>query len=203
MVTKFSEDLKELACMVNDATTIECILKEYVEKESLQTFGFLIALMAFPAIVPFTPPGIGTMFGVNIILLSIAIMANSSLDQVIIKIPKKIRDRKVGTSLIKFINASSKIVNKIEFFIKPRFDKIYKILVIDARHFICILLILLGILMSMPITGTNTIPAIISFIIGMGIMNKDGFLVLTGAIVGSFVILAAPLLIGGLIVHIF
>lgn len=200
MTTKFSDDLKELSKKMGENATIESILIEYADKETISTFGFLIAFLSLPVALPIPAAGFATPFGICIIFVSIALMANIPLDRIISRMPKKMREKKVGRKLVEFTDLSSNIVGKIETFAKPRFTQIYQLLVFGrARYFLCLLLISMGIAMTIPIPLTNTAPAAVAFIIGLGMMNRDGFLVLTGVILGPVGLMIYYLLVSGII----
>lgn len=200
MTTKFSDDLKELSKRMDENSTIESILREYSEKETTSTFGFLIALLALPVALPTPATGFATPFGICIIFISIALMANMPLDRIISRMPKKMRGKKVGRKLVEFTDLSSNIVGKLETFAKPRFTRVYQTLVFGrARYFLYFLLILVGIAMILPIPFTNTAPAAVAFIIGIGMMNRDGFLVLAGVILGPVGLMVYYLLVSGVI----
>ncbi len=201
----FSKNLKELTNTITNDTTFEDILKKYAEKDFFYLFGFLLVLFSFPIVLPIPSPGYGTFFGIIIIFITVAAMLSSSSIQIISKIPQKIKKKKVGKIFIKFISISSKIINKIDFFIKPRFNKIYNLLVIKLKYFICFLIIIQGIMLSLlvPLPFSNTIPAIIILILGLGIMNKDGLSVLIGTIMGILLILISLLFIDKIIYLIF
>lgn len=151
-------------------------LKKVMEQTDESIFGFLLALLALPSALPVPAPGYSTPFGIVIIILSLQIIIGKKYPW----FPAKIKEKEIP--LEKFKKGIQKINKFIVFFeklIHPRLSFIYT----KGQPLVGIMILLCGISMLIPIPGTNTIPALGVFALGIGMIEKDGLLGIGGMLI--------------------
>jgi hypothetical protein len=147
---------------------------------SIGAFYFVILIFSFPVALPLPyPPGFPSICGIPIFLLSIQMAINKKT----VILPKFVRDYRIKIDLIKnIISKSSKIfkiisriikVGRLEFLTSNKLTYLYGLLFIILS--ICILI---------PFPGTNFIPAVGIFLCCLGLLFRDGLLVIIGNVVG-------------------
>ena len=162
-------------------------LKKVMNQTHESVFGFLLALLALPSALPIPAPGYSIPFGVVIILLALQIIMGRKSPW----FPEKIENKEV--SIIKLKGGIKKIKTFITFFeklIKPRLSWVYS----RGQNLFGFIILLCGISMLIPIPGTNTVPALGVFIMGLGMIEEDGLIGL-GGVLTSLVGIAITILI--------
>lgn len=163
-----------------DASSQERVtLSNVLELAGERTFGFLLVLLALPSALPIPAPGYSAPFGVLIILVSAQMMVGLHRPWFPDKIRASSLSRKQAQGLIK---AGLPWLKRLESFSKPRLSFISNTQL--GRIVIGLIIILMGIFMMIPIPGTNTIPAMIVFILGFSLIEEDGFISLMGLAAG-------------------
>ena len=141
----------------------------------------VICILCLPFLFPMPIPGISTIFGAAIILLSIKIIRGSSTG-----LPFRVGEKKIPSGLIKTVSDKSlRFILWIEKWIKPRASFVISGL---GKWFAGISLISSSIALALPIPPiipfTNTIPALGIFFVALGMMEEDGIMVGLGHLVG-------------------
>ena len=141
-------------------------------------FGLLLLLLSLPSALPLPAVGYSTPFGV----LTIIVGAQMLLGRKSIWLPKNTKRIKIKHSLAhKMLHAAETFFSKIEWMVKPRLSWW------DTRMghaLIAVLVIVMGFLMSLPIPTTNTAPAMIVFLVGIGLCEKDGLFCMVALALG-------------------
>lgn len=151
-------------------------LKKVMEQTDESIFGFLLALLALPSALPVPAPGYSTPFGIVIIILSLQIIIGKKYPW----FPQKVKEKEIA--LEKFKKGIQKINKFIIFFeklIHPRLSFVYT----NGQSLLGVVILLCGISMLIPIPGTNTIPALGIFTLGIGMIEKDGLLGIGGMLI--------------------
>lgn len=147
-------------------------LSELVNNLGSKSFGLLLVFLSLPSALPIPAPGYSTPFGIAITLIAFQlILGRSSL-----KLPQsleKIEFKKGITQ--KILKSAIRFLDKTETLIKPRWPKMQSK---KMQWIISILLILLASLMILPIPMTNTLPAMIIFLLAISLSENDGLLTL-------------------------
>ncbi|MEM1425303.1 MAG: exopolysaccharide biosynthesis protein [Cyanobacteria bacterium P01_H01_bin.130] len=147
-----------------------------------RTFGFLFVLLSIPSALPIPAPGYSVPFG--ILLAWLAVQMAVGQDQP--WLPKSWRSRAIGRERLSgLINAAVPWLRKLEILSRPRLIPI-------CRSFWGRLILgggvtLMGLSMIAPIPGTNTLPAMGIFVVGLGLVDDDGAIALLGATGGIVV----------------
>ncbi len=173
-------ELKNINTDIEGKVSIENILN----KNDKNAYFLLIIITIFS----FLPFIFAFFFGIINIYISVQII----LRRKIILLPKIIRDLSIKKqTLISLIEKILPIIIKLESKTKNRmlffFVKRY-------LNFLHIFMLILSIIIMIPIPLSGTIPAISLLLLLFGILNKDGFIILIGLIVGIFGIFITTLI---------
>lgn len=176
-------------------------LEEIIQKESkdgyvylgdfVTHFGdrslvFIIAILALPIALPFTPPGINTPFAVICIIL----ILNWMIDKKDFKLPKWLENKKVPFKPDgKFFAAMKKMLRWIEYIIKPRNEKVIESKVL--RFVLGFGLLSSAIVMLIPLPVINSVSSLLVLLIAISIVSKDGLLALISAIGGILLLISS------------
>ena len=155
-------------------------------------FGVLLMLLALPSALPIPAPGYSIPFGVAMAIIAVQIFIGRQS----IWLPKRIMAFRVHPRLAnKMLKSGAAFLRRIETLIKPRLRWMHS----RAGHSaLAIIICIMAILMMIPIPGTNTLPAMAIFIIGVSMSEEDGFIAI-GAI--GCALLAATL--SGVVLYLF
>ncbi len=168
---KLSEDLQRLL----DGHTDEPItFGELVDQLGDRGFGFSLLLLALPSALPVPAAGYSTPFGIAIVGLAAQMVMGRSTPW----LPEKVLSRKLSPGFSKkMLGAAIAFLKRVEHLLKPRMP------VMHGRAGMAVagtLMVLMGCLMILPIPGTNTAPAMVIFLVAIGLIEEDG-LALSGA----------------------
>lgn len=147
-----------------------------------KSFGLLFLVLSLPSALPVPAPGYSTPFGLVIVLLSIQMLWGRRK----LWIPEKLRNVRMKKTLAqKILSTGARNVRYLERFIRPRQ---YWIGSTFGLRIMAIVLIFMGCLMIMPIPLTNTAPAGVVFLLGLGLAEDDGLLALLSFAAGTVAI---------------
>lgn len=150
----------------------------------------LCALLTIPFLVPVSIPGVSTVFGAAIILISIGIFLNR-----LPWLPTRIMDRPLRTEkLVPTLRKGAGIVGRVDAVIKPRLGFLVEGAAMSRLNGLGIMLG--GLLLIMPfglIPFSNTLPAFAILFLALGILQRDGLFVALGylATIGTLVYFTA------------
>jgi len=163
--------------------TINQICGEHVTLRQLigligeQGLLLLCALLTIPFLLPVSIPGVSTVFGLAIILISIGIITNRAP-----WLPERLMDRPLDAEKLNgILKRGADIVAKIETVIRPRIKKLTDGAVINRLNGFAIMAG--GILLIFPfglIPFSNTLPAFAILFLCLGISQRDGVFVILG-----------------------
>lgn len=181
-----SETLQKIGYKSKDGKTkISELIEDFHEN------GLLLAMIFFalPIAIPLPyPPGFTTIMGVPLIILSIQMILGSKK----IRLPEKINEYALKNSTLKSIsNKIVPIIKNIEKYMKPRFSFARSVY---CEQFIGVICLISSVAVAIPLFMTNAIPALGITVMALGLMNRDGLVVIGGfiiSIVGIIVAMAA------------
>lgn len=154
-------------------------------------FGLLLIVLSLPSALPVPAPGYSTPFGIVIALIALQML----LGRQTVWLPARLQEIRIKPALAKkMIGAASGFLRKIEHLIRPRQQWIRAR---GGQSGLAIVIIIMACLMMLPIPLTNTFPAMVIFMIGIGLSEEDGLLA-----IGAFVVGCAAVLLYGYIVYI-
>ena len=170
----------------NESKDGEIYLKDFVTHFGDRSLVFIIAILALPIALPFTPPGINTPFAVICIIL----ILNWMRDKKDFKLPKSIESKKLPFKPDgKFFAAMKKLLSWIELVIKPRGAKILESKVL--KFVLGFGLLSSAIVMLIPLPVINSLSSLLVLLISISIVSKDGLMAFISAIGGILLLLTS------------
>lgn len=142
-------------------------------------FGLLMVVLALPMAIP-SPPGLSTVFGIPLAILSLQLMAGWTHPL----LPRRLLRLSVRhAQLVAFLHKARPHVERVERRLKPRYLPLTRrraLHVVGANGFLQAFLLILPIPMGNP-------PAAWSIVLmALGVLERDGAFVAAGLIVGVF-----------------
>ena len=141
-------------------------------------FGLLLVVLSLPSALPVPAPGYSTPFGIVIALIALQML----LGRQTVWLPARLLSIRIKPALAKkMIGAASKFLRAIEHLIRPRQQWIRSRL---GQSALAIVIVVMACLMMLPIPLTNTMPAMVIFLIGIGLSEEDGLLAIGAFAIG-------------------
>ena len=169
-----SQTLHRVIDAINgDTVTLRWFLEEIGEQGLL----ILCILLTIPFLLPVSIPGVSTVFGAAIIMISIGITINR-----IPWLPKALLDRTLDVGkLVPVLRKGADIVHRMDRFVHPRITVLSTGAVMNTLNGLGILFG--GVLLALPlglVPFSNTLPALAILCLAVGISQSDGVFVLSG-----------------------
>jgi hypothetical protein len=169
-----SQTLTDIAHSIN---TEHITLRQLFELVGEQGLLLLCAFLTIPFLIPVSIPGVSTVFGAAIILISIGITLNR-----LPWVPGRLMNRPIATEkLIPTLDKGAQMVAKIERFIHPRLEKLTDGATISRLNGLA--LVFSGFLLMFPLSFipfSNTLPGLAILFLAIGILQRDGFFIIGG-----------------------
>ncbi|HLW46566.1 MAG TPA: exopolysaccharide biosynthesis protein [bacterium] len=142
-------------------------------------FGFLLVVLALPTLVPILPPGSATLVGLLYVLLALQMLSGAERPW----LPKRIRAYRVPKHIVPALRqVGLRVFGQIERISRPRAmvlpDYVTSRIVASAVLFI-------GLVLLSPTPFLHTLPGVTVLILGAGLLNRDGVLILGGLILAA------------------
>jgi hypothetical protein len=145
--------------------------------------GLLLLILSLPSALPIPAPGYSTPFGIAIVLLAAQLLYQRKK----IWLPQSLRQKSIKIDTAKKIRSiGSRLFNITEHLIHPRWEWLLNPF---NRNLLSLIILLMGTLMIMPIPLTNSAPAMVVFIISLGLAERDGLIATMGLLLGFLAIL--------------
>jgi len=147
-------------------------------------FGLLLVFLSLPSALPVPAPGYSTPFGVILLLLGLQMLFGRRVPW----LPGWATRTTINRSLAqRMLGAAIRFFEKIERLLKPRLAWT------RGRAGLTVigtLICAMATLMILPIPLTNTVPAMMIFCIGVGMIEEDGYVILLAALIAVLAVLA-------------
>ncbi len=158
--------------------TVESIFTQVGDKG----FGLLLIILALPSALPLPAAGYSTPFGLIISFLGIQMLIGKKIPW----LPQWALKIKIRYSLAeKMVKSVAAFFNKVEHLIKPRMSWISSQFGLPIMG---IIIIVMACLMILPIPLTNTAPAMVIFLVGIGLSEDDGIVAGFASVLGTMAI---------------
>ncbi|MFT6059639.1 MAG: hypothetical protein ACJAS5_001075 [Lentimonas sp.] len=145
-------------------------------------FGLVLVLLSLPSALPVPAPGYSTPFGIVIALLALQMLMGRQT----VWLPARLQRIRIKPSLAdKMIRTATKFLRAVEHLICPRQRWIRTRL---GQSGLAIVILIMACLMMLPIPLTNTLPAMVIFLIGVGLSEEDGLLAIGAFAVGCLAV---------------
>ena len=137
----------------------------------------LCAFLSLPFLFPVSIPGVSTVFGAGIVLISAAITLNR-----LPWLPAKVADRRLESGKLRpVLERGVTFLRKFDRFFKPRMVSLTSGAVMNRVN--GLVLMGAGVLLMAPlglIPFSNTLPGVAILLLAAGISQRDGLIVLAG-----------------------
>jgi hypothetical protein len=141
-------------------------------------FGLLLVILSLPSALPVPAPGYSTPFGVLIALLALQMLAGRSTPW----LPQRAARLKLhGRFIDAMLGFFTRLFDRLEFLIRPRMRWVGSPAGLAGLG---ALVLIMACLMILPVPLTNTAPAIVIFLTGIGLSEEDGLFSLFAAVLG-------------------
>jgi hypothetical protein len=164
--------------------TDKVTVREILDALDSRSFGLAVLLFALPSVVPM-PPGIPTIVGICLLIVSFQMVIGQPELWLPGILSKRTFDRQ---SLVKAFEGLAPKLQTIERVMKPR------LLFMTGRVgsvLIGIVVLIMAIVLILPLPpGGNFPPALACAVLGMGLAQRDGVIVLIGLVVSVVALVA-------------
>ena len=167
-----------------DTVTLDWILRQLHER----AFGLFLLILALPCCIPFLY-GIPQIVALPLMFVSAQILLGRTSPW----LPERLGLREVSkTGLQGLAQRAKPWLERIEALSRPRLGALTRP---PVDRLVGIALVLFSASILVPLPGTNTVPGFAVVIVSMGLLQRDGILVLAGSVIGTVWI--ATLIIAG------
>lgn len=175
--------------------------------DELDQHGMAIVLILFsiPAALPVPAAGYSTLLSIPLFLIGLRLLTAKDT----VWLPQSVREKNFNPkSFQKLLKPMNRLVTTLEQVSRPRFVNFAqsKLVLVGLGFIIC----LLAASMALPIPGTNTAPAFGIFLLGFGLLEKDGIFIVVGICaslialcISSFIIIFGYEVVKAVIVNFF
>lgn len=156
-------------------------LGELVESVGDRGYGLLIAALALPNVLPLYLPGLSAVFGLPLVFVAVQL----ALGRPSLWLPRYALERTIArTQFARMTGAIVPRLARLERSLKPRWPRFAGPAV---ERIAGALAVVLGLLLSLPIPFTNIPLSIPLVLLGMGLAERDGVVILTGLCLGAII----------------
>jgi hypothetical protein len=161
-----STTLREL--IARDESGADVSIANVFQRIGDRGFGLLLVILSLPSALPIPAAGYSTPFGILLAILGLQMVFGRKTPW----LPAWAGKHKLSGGFVeKMIGLSAKFFRYIEVFIRPRMRWVGSR---AGLPFMGALVIIMACLMILPIPLTNTFPAFVIFLIGVGLTEEDG-----------------------------
>ena len=151
-------------------------LRELLERSGRQGMLLICALSTLPFLIPVSIPGVSTVFGAAIVLLASALFLNR-----LPWLPQRILNKPLDAhKLVPVLRKGAGLVSKIDRWVKERWLHLTSATMLRLNSAAVVFGGLLLMAPLGPIPFSNTAPAVGILLLTIGLLQRDGLLVLLG-----------------------
>lgn len=165
-----------LTSIINDIHGDTITLRKLLERCGREGMLLVCAIACLPFLIPVSIPGVSTVFGAAIVLLSTALF----LDR-LPWLPQRILDKNLDANKLKpVLHKGVGMVGKLDRWLQPRWSGLTTS---PMQRVNSAVLVFGGLLLMAPlglIPFSNTVPAVGILLLTVGMMQRDGVFVLLG-----------------------
>ncbi|MEO0893344.1 MAG: exopolysaccharide biosynthesis protein [Pseudomonadota bacterium] len=170
-----SDRLDQLAA---DAEGQDVSLAWVLDTLGERAFGLFLLFLALPCCIPFLY-GVPQVVALPMMFVSAQILMGRRAPW----LPEKLGARTISAqSLTGLADRAGPWLRRIEAFSRPRFTALTRT---PADQIVGLALVLFSASILVPLPGTNTVPGFAVVIVSMGLLQRDGILVILGSIIGT------------------
>lgn len=174
---RLSENIESIFAIGEDGVPVT--IQTIMNRVSVKSFGILLAILAIPSAVPVPAPGYSVPGGIALLILGTQLVRRREYPWLPDRILRK--EVRVGQRP-RLIRMMVFFLRIFEIFIRPRLHFVFSNTL--CYRLLGAVVLLCGLSMCIPVPLTNTAPAFGVFLIGLGMLEEDGFLSGVGALAG-------------------
>jgi hypothetical protein len=188
---KLSDELSELLQTDGDSLTVAQLTSRVGDRG----FGLLLLVLSLPSALPVPAAGYSVPFGLLLLVLALQMLIGKERPV----FPARLERVKMSSSFAaRLLKGAAWIFRKLEWVIRPRMRWVGRR---AGRILMGLLVMSMAILMMIPIPLTNTFPAFVIFLIGIGLTEDDGLFAIGACVVGVLAVLLYVALVWAIIVY--
>jgi hypothetical protein len=166
------------------------LIGELINAFGERAFGILMIVFCLPNMIP--TPGIGSLFGVPLLLIALQMALGRPRPW----LPKAIEQKGMARdTFVRMVNAVEPRLKRIEGVLRPRWTPLFSPVmdrVIGVFAALCAISIII------PFPGTNFLPAVALILISLAVTAEDGLYLGLGTLIGLVGLTYTTVLVGGL-----
>jgi hypothetical protein len=144
-------------------------------------FGLIMALLVLPNCVPIPiPPGGSTIFSIPLLFMSVQMLAGRPHPW----IPKWLANKTLSRDFISgAVSKAAPRLRWLEKFLRPRIAFLSSK---TGERIIGVVWLLFSISIAIPLPMTNFLPGVGILVMSLGLLSKDGYVIIIGVLIGVF-----------------
>jgi hypothetical protein len=188
---KLSDELEHVLKTDGEALTVETLVARVGDRG----FGLLLLVLSLPSALPVPAAGYSVPFGLLLLVLAVQMLIGKTRPV----FPRRLEKVRISSSFAeKLIAGAAWIFKRLEWVIRPRMKWVGHR---PGRVLMGLLVMAMAILMMIPIPMTNTFPAFVIFLIGIGLTEDDGLFAIGACFVGVLAVALYAALVWAMIVY--
>lgn len=188
---KLSDELELLLKTDGEALTVETLVARVGDRG----FGLLLLVLSLPSALPVPAAGYSVPFGLLLLVLAVQML----IGKVRPVFPRRLEKVRISSSFAeKLLGGAAWIFKRLEWIIRPRMKWVGNR---PGRVLMGLLVLAMAVLMMIPIPMTNTFPAFVVFLIGIGLTEDDGLFAIGACLVGALAVALYVALVWAMIVY--
>lgn len=169
-----SDVLAALAMQGGDSITLGAMIDRLGDR----AHGLALFILALPCCIPLLY-GVPQLVSIPMVLVAGQLTWNPKR----LWLPERLRARPIGAdSLQQITRRTAKPLSWLEKVARPRLSFLVRG---PAERLMGVLMLVFSLSISLPLPSTNTVPGIGVALMSLGLIERDGLLVLAGAIIGT------------------
>jgi len=157
-----------------------------------RAFGILLLILALPCAIPFLY-GIPQIVSVPLLFVAAQIIIGRHEPY----LPEKIRQRSFSAEAFRnMVEKSTRYIKWLEIFSRPRLHWLSQG---GVERLLGVFLVVFSASIAIPLPLTNTLPGIAVGIVALGLIERDGLMILAGTILGTGWVIFLITLAGGIL----
>lgn len=171
---RLSSQLEHLLKSDGQALSVGLLL----ERVGDRGFGLLLLIFSLPSALPIPAPGYSIPFGILLWIIGVQMIAGKPRPVLPARAMRRTLSPEMSARMLK---SGVWFFRKVEWFVRPRLQWAGQR---GGRIFMGVLVLMMATLMLIPIPFTNSMPALVIFLIAIGITEEDGLFAIAASIVG-------------------
>jgi hypothetical protein len=167
-------------------------LGQLAERLSERSFASLAILFAAPNLIPL-PPGASTVFGIPLIFIAVQMMLGMTKPWLPQVLANRSLDRETCSGMVQRLQPW---LARAEKWVRPRWLMLPEG---ATQRIVGLIVLILAITLSLPIFLGNFLPALAVTVVCLGLMERDGAVMLLGTVVAVVAMAIVFAVVGGLI----